>query len=321
LLQRYKEVGIAGGVGTNNISIVDAALVPLEPSSPRLLSNLMLALLLGMALSAGVVFILEQIDEAITDPSDVQRVVNLPLLGTIPQPEDNNRDIADLLLDRKSPISEAYLSAQTNLQFSTDHGFPRSISITSTRAGEGKSTTAFALAQLLARMGKRVVLVDGDMRSPSVGAVLGLSNSSGLSNYLAGDDNLSAMLLPVEGLQMHAMLAGPPPPSAAELLTGPRLEQLIKTLLQSFDHVIIDSPPVLGLADAPLIARRVEGVVYTIESRGATSRSIRAAIERLRAASAPILGVVLSKFDASKLTYGYGYEYGYGYGQGEAKSA
>jgi succinoglycan biosynthesis transport protein ExoP len=321
LLQRYKEVGVAGGVGTNNISVVDNALMPERPSSPRLFSNILLSLLLGLALAAGVVFVLEQIDEAIKDPLDVGRVVGLPLLGTIPRPESGEENVVDMIGDRKSAVTEAYLSAQTSLQFSTDHGFPRSLTITSTQAGEGKSTSAFALAQLLGRTGNRVILIDGDMRSPSVAPILGVENERGLSNFLAGDDNLDDMIVRSERHNLSALLAGPLPPSAAELLTGPRLEQLISKLLTSFDHVIIDSPPVLGLADAPLIARRVEGVVIAIQAGGARASNIRTAISRLEAAGAPILGIVLTKFDARKTTYGYGYEYGYGYGSSEAKPA
>lgn len=322
LLQRYKEVGIAGGVGNNNISVVDGALVPQRPSSPRLFSNLLFSLLFGLLLAGGVVFVLEQVDEAIKDPSDVERAVGLPVLGTVPKPENDEQTAAELLGDRKSAITEAYLSVQTSLQFSTDHGFPRSLTVTSTRAGEGKSTSAYALAQLLSRTGNKVILVDGDMRSPSVGSLLHLSSDRGFSNFLAGDDELDHMIVKTgTNGALHALLAGPPPPSAAELLSGGRLEQLVARLRETYDHVIIDSPPVLGLADAPLIASRVEGVVFAVEARGARSSNVRTAITRLQAANAPILGVILTKFDARKATYGYGYEYGYGYGNGEAKTA
>lgn len=313
LLQRYKEIGVAGGVGTNNVSIVDAAQLPREPSAPSLALNLLLSLLAGVGIAVLVTLALEQIDEAVKDPSEVSRATGMPLLGTIPQLEEGTP--VEQLLDRKSAMSEAYLSLQTNLQFSTDHGVPRSLAVTSTRAGEGKSTTSYAIAQSLARTGRKVALIDADMRSPSVHHMVGLANARGVSNFLSGDDAVGDLITPIADLNIAAITAGPQPPNAAELLTGPRLELLLAKLTEMFDHVVIDSPPVLGLADAPLIASRAEGVVYAVQSQGARASMIRAALSRLQSANANILGVVLTKFEARKAHYGYGYDYGYGYGE------
>lgn len=319
LLQRYKEIGVAGGIGTNNIMVVDAAQLPLAPSSPRLFLNLLIALVIGAGLSAVSVIALEQIDEAIKDPSEVVKAMGVPNLGTIPAVAEGEPRL--ILLDRKSPMAEAYLSVQTNLRFSTDHGIPRSLAVTSTRASEGKSTTAYALAQTLARIGRNVILVDGDMRSPSVHELLGVPNARGTSNFLAGEDDIATMVVPIAGLGIDAMPAGPQPPNAAELLNSTRLQLLIERLLETHDHVIIDSPPVLGLADAPLIGSQVEGVIYAVEANGARSSIIRAATERLRSANVNLLGAVLTKFDAKKAHFGYGYEYGYGYGEKDAVNA
>lgn len=313
LLQRYKEIGVAGGVGTNNVLVVDKADLPEEPSRPNLLINMLVALALGSIIAAATVFALEQIDEAIADPSEVERAIGLPQLGTTPAVE--NVEPREVLADRKSALTESYLSVQTNLRFSTQRGVPRSFSVTSTRPGEGKSTTSFALAQTLARIGKKVILLDGDMRSPSVHHLLGLDNDVGVSNFLAADDALSAMVKHVPDVGFDAMTAGPLPPNAAELLNGNRMSLLVERLLETYDHVIIDAPPVLGLADAPLIGSHVEGMIYAIEANGARSSVIRAAITRLKAANVNILGVVLTKFEAKRAHYGYGYEYGYGYGR------
>ena len=313
LLQRYKEIGVAGGVGTNNVLVVDKADLPEEPSRPKLIINLLIALALGSIVAAATVFALEQIDEAIADPSEVERAIGLPQLGTTPAVE--NVEPREVLADRKSALTESYLSVQTNLRFSTQRGVPRSFSVTSTRPGEGKSTTSFALAQTLARIGKKVILLDGDMRSPSVHHLLGLDNDVGVSNFLAADDALPAMVKHVPDVGFDAMTAGPLPPNAAELLNGNRMSLLVERLLETYDHVIIDAPPVLGLADAPLIGSHVEGMIYAIEANGARSSVIRAAITRLKAANVNILGVVLTKFEAKRAHYGYGYEYGYGYGR------
>lgn len=319
LLQRFKEIGVAGGVGVNNISVVDPADVPEKPSSPKLLINLALSLLAGLGLGVGLAFALEQIDEAIADPAEVERRLGLPLLGSVPKVEGETPKEA--LLDRKSDLVDAYLAVQTNLAFSTDHGVPRSFSVTSTRPAEGKSTTALALATTLARAGKKVILVDGDMRSPSVHHLGGVGHERGLSNFLSGDDEIESLFFPMGDLGLTAMSAGPLPPNAAELLTGDRLARLISSLLETFDHVVIDSPPVMGLADAPLIATRVEGVIYAVESHGIRASLVKTALGRLASANAHVIGSVLTKFEAKKAHYGYGYEYGYGYGRNAESSA
>lgn len=312
LLQRYKEIGVAGGVGTNNISVVDIAEVPGKPSSPRLLLNLLLSLVAGSVCGIGLAFALEQIDETISDPGQVKSLLDLPLLGTIPSIAGS--DPNEALGDRKSPVVEAYLAVQTNLEFSTSRGIPKSIMVTSTRPAEGKSTTSFALANSLARSKRRVVLVDADMRSPSVHQMFGVDNAKGLSNYLAGDDDLASIIVyPADG-DYAIISAGPRPLNAADLLTGPRFDLLKEKLLVDFDHIVFDSPPVVGLADAPLIASKVESTIFVVESHGIRTSLVQTAIARLKAANAQVVGVVLTKFEAKRSHYGYGYDYGYGYG-------
>ena len=318
LLQRYKEVGVAGGVGVNNISVVDMADVPQRPSSPRLLINLLVSLLAGLGLGALAAFALEQMDEAIADPGQVERRLGLPLLGSVPKTADSTTPREELL-NRKSDLVDAYLAINANLGFTTEHGVPRSFSVTSTRPTEGKSTTALALATMLARAGKRTILIDGDMRSPSVHQLGGVDHDKGLSNFLAGDDNIDASTFAMSDFGFVAMSAGPIPPNAAELLTGNRLGVLIDRLLERYDHVVIDSPPVMGLADAPLIASRVEGVVYVVESHGIRSTLVKTALGRLAATNAHIFGGVLTKFEARKAHYGY--EYGYDYGRSKDAKA
>ncbi|WP_085811390.1 GumC family protein [Sphingomonas sp. TZW2008] len=319
LLQRFKEIGVAGGVGVNNVSIVDPADAPQKPSSPRLLLNLAAAILAGLVLGTALALGLEQIDEAIADPAEVERRLGLPLLGSVPKVEGATPKEA--LQDRKSELVDAYLAVQTNLAFTTQHGVPRSFAVTSTRPAEGKSTTALALATMLARAQRRVILVDGDMRSPSVHHLGGVDHDRGLSNFLSGENDIASLTFQMKDLGLTAMSAGPIPPNAAELLTGNRLSLLIEQLLQNFDHVVIDSPPVMGLADAPLIASQVEGVIYAVESHGIRATLVKTALSRLTSANAHVLGGVLTKFEARKANLGYGYEYGYGYGRERGNEA
>lgn len=319
LLQRFKEIGVAGGVGVNNVSVVDAADVPQRPSSPRLMLNLALSVLAGLALGSVLAFALEQIDEAIADPAEVERRLGLPLLGSVPKVKGITP--SEALQDRKSELVDAYLAVQTNLAFTTEHGVPRSIAVTSTRPAEGKSTTALALATTLARAQRRVILVDGDMRSPSIHHLGGVDHDRGLSNFLTGQEDIADLTFEMRDLGFTAMSAGPIPPNAAELLTGNRLSILIERLLKTYDHVVIDSPPVMGLADAPLIASRVEGVIYAVESHGIRATLVKTALGRLAAAHARVIGGVLTKFEARKAHHGYGYEYGYGYGRNRGEAS
>jgi polysaccharide biosynthesis transport protein len=313
LLQRYKEIGVAGGVGVNNVSIVDSAIIPDRASSPRFIVNLLASLLAGLAMGVGLALILEQNDELISDPDELRGLLSIASLGSIPKVVASSP--AEALLDRKSELVDAYLAVQTNLCFATDHGIPKTLAVTSTRPAEGKSTTAFAVSTMLARSGKRVVLIDGDMRSPSVRALAGITQDAGLSNFLAGADAIDPLLVPVEAFGFTVMTAGPIPPNAAELLLGSRLNTLLDSLLARFDHVIIDSPPVMGLADAPLICGAVEGAIFVVEANGIRATLVRTALTRLKNANVRVFGGVLTKFDSVRSQLGYGYDYGYGYGR------
>lgn len=313
LLQRYKEIGVAGGIGVNNVSVVDQADVPNRPATPRLIVNLLLGFIAGAILGCAVAYILEQSDESITDPDEVNRLVGLPLLGVVPRLRKGTP--VEALMDPKSELVDAYLAVQTSLAFSTEQGVPRTLAVTSTRPAEGKSTTAAALAVLLARAGRRVLLIDGDMRSPSVHSVFELGNERGLSNLLAGDDDVDAAIAHHTGFNIDVLTSGPLPPNAAELLSGPRFARLLDEGLKAYDHVVIDSPPVVGLADAPLIASRADATVYAIESHGIRFTMVKVALSRLAAAHARTLGVVLTKFEPQRGHQGYGYDYGYDYGR------
>ncbi len=309
LLQRYKEIGVAG-VGTNNISVVDRAKIPDRPSSPNLALNLILAVLLGLLIAAGLIFLLEKIDSSIRNPQDVQTRFGLPLLGVVPEQKD--LPVAEAILDKKSAIYEAYFTLMTNLSFATTHGVPRSMMLTSSQPREGKSNSSLCLATVLAATGKSVVLVDGDIRNPSQNRYLEIPNKLGLSHYLSGDDHLDEMIAELPQYGFSIITAGKVPPNAAELLGSDRLDVLVSTLLGRYDHVLIDAPPLLGLADAPLVARRVEGVLFTIEANSTKRRAIGASLMRLRMSGAKLFGAIVTKVGAKNNAYGYGYGYGYG---------
>jgi capsular exopolysaccharide synthesis family protein len=310
LLQRYKEIGVAGGIEKNNVTIVDAAKLPQSPSTPNLLINVILSMFAGGVLGVAAAAALEQIDEGISDPAELEEKLGLPLLGTVPRLK--SEEPLEALQNPRSLLLEAYLAVQANLELSTAHGTPRSLAVTSTRPREGKSTTTVALAQSLARARRKVVLIDADMRSPSVHSAFGIPNETGVSNFLAGMDDIEGSLHPTGREGLTVMTAGPQPPNAGDLLTGERLPLLIERLQQRFDHVIVDSPPVIGLADAALVAAAVESVIYVVEARSMQAGMARIALGRLQAAQVNLLGAILTKFEAKRAHLGYGYDYGYG---------
>jgi capsular exopolysaccharide synthesis family protein len=312
LLQRYKEIGVAGGITTNNISIVDRARPPGGPSKPQPMHNLMVAGMTGLAIGVVLAFLLETMDQAVRKPADVEAKLGLPVLGTVPLLEKGVQPM-EALADLRSPFSESYHSIRSNLAFSTKDGAPRVLSVTSARPEEGKSTSSFALAQGFARAGMRALLVDLDLRNPSQHKNLGADNRVGASSLLTGAVRLQGAVQPTDWPNLFLIPSGPLPPSPAELLIGPRLVAFIKEATEHFDIVILDGPPVMGLADAPLIASVAVGAVLTIEA-GRTSRAqARAAIKRLRLGNARLFGAILTKFDARRTSYGYGYAYAYDY--------
>lgn len=317
LLQRYKEIGVAGGVGANNISVVDTGDLPDKPSSPRLLLNLALALVAGLLVGVSLAFALEQLEDSLSDPAEVIQLLNVPLIGVVPKVSG---EPIQALLDVKSPLSEAYFSVQTSLTLATTHGFPRTIVVTSSRAAEGKSLTSLGLAKTLAVQGRRVLLIDADMRSPSVHHMLDRNSAPGLSSLLSSVASVQEVVQSTDIPNLAIIAAGPTPPSAAELLSGNRLKTVFEALLENFDHIVVDAPPVMGFADAPLIANQVEGACFVIEAHGTNKASARTAIARLRSADTTLFGAVVTKFDSKRAFSGYGYDYGYGYGYGDDAS-
>jgi capsular exopolysaccharide synthesis family protein len=326
LLQRFKEVGIAGGVGTNNISVVDRALAPNRPSSPNVPMNLALGLLLGLVIGCVAAIVLEQLAESVISPAEFQSKLRIPLLGStpaskvplglklLPSRARTEEQAVPAMVAGQSELSEAYFSILTALQFSTSNGAPKTLAVTSSQAREGKSTTAMALARGFISVGSSVLIIDADMRNPSIHRALDLPNRRGLSDLLSGNAAFKEVIQPTDTRGLAVMTAGKTPPNPAELLAGEGLEKTIKAAAELFDHVIFDSPPVLGLADAPLIARAAEGTVFVIEAARTRSSQARHALDRLTAVRAHILGAVLTKLDSRSSGYGEGYGYNYRYG-------
>jgi polysaccharide biosynthesis transport protein len=300
LLQRYKEVDVAGGAGSNNVFVVDAATLPGAPSSPQLVKSLLLSFLLGFGGSVALAYVLENFDDVIDTAEDAERIGGLATLGLIPLVKAEG-GVEASLGDSRSPLSEAYRSLCTSLQFSTPHGMPRSIFVTSAGAKEGKSVSSIAIAQHFARLGLKVLLVDADMRNPSLHRYLSADNAVGLSSYLSGACSLIEAVKNIEGLAPAFISSGVLPPNAADLLGSPHLMSLLSESMEVFDLI----------ADALLLSNAAEATIFVIGSGVARAGAVRNSLKRLEMSKAPLLGSVITKLDTRLSRYGYDYAYGY----------
>ena len=319
LLQRYKEIGVAGGIGTNNVSFVDKADIPRFPDSPKVSRSLLLGLLAGLMLGCMTAFGLDFLDETYKVPEELEKETGFPVVGVVPLPKAGV-SLDEALKDHRSPISEAYRSLRTSLQFSTPQGLPSSLLLTSTMPSEGKSTTAIGIAETLGRVGLKVLLIDADLRKSSLHKRLRLANDRGLTNYLIGGIEAADTLQVTTMENVFAITSGPLPPNPAELLSGTRMSDLVRAAGDAYDIVIVDGPPIIGLADAPLLAGATQGTLLLVGANSTRKRSLRVAVRRMLVVRANIIGIVLNKFDRREAGYGYGYGYGnsdyeyYGYG-------
>ena len=311
LLQRYKEIGVAGGVGTAPVSIVDRAEPPALPYKPNLLMNLLFGL--GGGLLAGIAGAvgLEFLTDTIKTREDVRRKLSLACLGAVPKTVARDTFVDDLK-NPTSAVSEAYSAIVAALRFSTEAGMPKVLLVTSTKSAECKSSTALALAQNFARREKSVLLVDGDLRKPAFKAG---TDKVGLSKLLTTDDPVRGHILETQHANLWLLPSGPVPPNPADLLSTGRIRKIIAEAEEQFDIVLIDGPPTLGLADSPLLASAAGNVLFVVESGSTRTRAGIEALNRLEATGAHVLGAALTKASADA-GYGYGrYGYGYAYGR------
>lgn len=319
LLQQYKELGVAAGLGTNNVTVVDRAEMPGGAISPNVPRTVVISVFLGLIAAFTIVYVLELLDDTFKGPETIEETLGLTALGVIPTiQEDTAALIQSVATEPQSAIAEAYRSLRTALQFSTENGMPRVLLVTSAKPSEGKSVTSVSLATNLAQLGLRVLLIDADLRNPSIGRYVHIEKTTGLSNYLAGGAEIAEVTQTCFIENVSVITAGPVPPNPAELLAGPKLPALIRQTTDLFDAVIIDGPPVMGLADAPILSSIVPGTLLVVQANATRRSLVRAAVKRLRFARARIVGTVLSRFDVTKSGYTYSYSnyaYSYAYGR------
>ncbi|MEZ5466600.1 MAG: polysaccharide biosynthesis tyrosine autokinase [Lysobacterales bacterium] len=315
LLQRYREIDALSNLQSRNISVVDSALVPDAPYDPDLRVYLGWGAALGLFLGLLLASFLEFIDAKVKRPEQIESLFGVGVLGVIPKVQ--GRRPLEMLRNLRSTFSEAYRSARTSLEFSTDSGSPRCLLVTSPSPGDGKSTTALALAREYAILGRRVLLIDADLRNPSLHRILGGKNRIGLSSYLSGAVKPAGIIRPTRIRRLIFIPSGPVPANPAELLAGEKMAALLALVGSKFDQVIIDGPPILGLADAPILASMASGTLVVIASDSARIATARMALKRLLDVRGHIVGALMTKFASPASVHGAEYigDMNYSYGE------
>src|SRR5580698_4909799 len=333
LLERLKEAGVTAGLRSNNFRIVDVARVPMAPSGPYLPRNLAFALALGLSTGIGLAFLLESMDNTVRTPEQAQTISALPSLGMIPLGSRSTRELGgrdklalasskeavELVTQSRprSQMAESYRALRTSLLLTFAGGPPTVILITSALPEEGKTTTSVNSAIVLAQKGTRVLLIDADLRRPSIHKTLGMGPKIGLSNVLTGAATLQQAIIPSTILpELFILPAGTPPPNPAELLASAKMKNVLAELRKQYDHIVIDSPPTLSVTDAVVMSTDADAVVLVIRSGHTTKPALRRARDILLQVNARVCGVLVNAVDLNSPDYYYHYEYQGKYGHG-----
>jgi len=298
LLARSKDVDLAGGLAANTIFVADRAQVPVSPSSPGLVRTLLGALAIGALAAAVAAFIMEQADDTVRSASQAQRVTGLSVLGLVPLA---GSAMEQAMAKPSWPVNEAYRSSAAALALSTPAGLPKSLLVSSAAAGEGCSQTAVGLARAFAQQGLAVLLIDADLRQPSLHRRFAAGNATGLSQVLAGVVAIADAHVPSGVAGLALLTTGPTMPGGRDVVSGAGVARLLSAASSAFDLVVIDGPPVMGDADAMVLAREVGATVFVVAAGRLRSGSVRDGVARLQLVRAALAGCVLTKFDASRV--------------------
>jgi len=326
LLQKLKEAGVAAGLKSNNFRIVDIARPPTYPIEPNIPRNLLFALALGLATGVGLAFLIEGLDNTVRTTEQAQLISGVASLGMIPLGSKSAREgpnpkrlviatskeAVELVTQVRpqSQMAESYRALRTSLLLSNLGAPPKVVMVTSALPQEGKTTTSINTAVVLAQKGVRVLLIDADLRRPSIHKTLGMGPHSGLSNVLTGSTTLEhaitrTVILP----NLFVLPAGTPPPNPAELLASSNMRDVLNQLREQYDHIVIDTPPSLSVTDAVVLSPRADAVVLVIRSGQTTKQALRRSRDTLLQVNAKLVGVLLNAVDLTSPDYYYYYEY------------
>lgn len=283
------------GASPIKLSIITPAVAPSHPSAPDVRINLIVGLLVGLTAGLAAALLRSTMDSRIRGESDLRRVTNAPLLGGIAFDPRASKSPLLTQAAHQSNRSESFRQLRTNLQFANVGGKAKTILLTSSLPGEGKSTTATNLAISLAQTGKTICIIDADLRRPMIDTYLGLDRNAGLTTALVGNADITDLLQPWGDDNLFVLTSGQIPPNPSELLGSDEMRQLLLRMEESFDAIIIDAPPLLPVTDAAVLSQYVDGVVMVVGAQTLTHHVLEKALHALEMVSARVLGVVLNR--------------------------
>lgn len=294
-------------IPNGNIEILDQPKIPKKPVKPNKKLNVLIAFFLGLMISVGLVFVLEYMDNSIKTKEEVEKYLDLPVVGIIPEhvSEQGEKEFLEVTIEPKSVSAEAFRTLRTNIQYSSIDKEVKTIMLTSSGTSEGKTSTSGNFAFILANSNKKVLVIDCDMRKPSIHRKLRISNSKGLSDFLTGKVTFEEAVQLVE-TNLYVMTSGLVPPNPSEMLSSNKMREFLVSVKNEFDYIIIDTPPIIAVTDAQVLAGIVDGVILVVALNEADKDAVVRAKELLVMANANILGVVLNK---TKSLIGKGYDY------------
>ncbi len=320
VLSQLEVIRLAEANARDTITVVEPATVPISPISPRLLMNTLLALIVGGMIGLGAAFLIEYLDDTVKTPDDVVRIIGLSTLGVIARQRNSNGE-GELRVvtveDPRASDAEAYRSIRTGIQFSSVDDPIRSLLVTSASPGEGKSTTAANLAVVMAQTGKRVVLVDADLRKPSQHKFWSLPNTVGLTGTLLMEmlpENLDYLLAETGVENLWLITSGQLPHNPSELLGSQKLQVLCERLLHDHDMLILDSPPALAVTDPIVLGQVLDGILLVVDAGNTREPALVQALQELDKVNAHVIGVALNKYKRGRDSGYYYYAYDRYYG-------
>jgi non-specific protein-tyrosine kinase len=307
LILSYEQIRLSEAQTISTVMQVDPAVVPTKPISPQVLRNTALAAMVGLMLAVGVIFLIEALDDTLKTPEDVKKALGLPVLGIIAKHEsEEGKPITNTT--PRSPVSEAFRSLRTNIQYTAVDRPIETILVTSSDPKEGKTTVVTNLGVVFAQMGKKVTLIDADLRKPSLHRKVGLQNRTGLTSlFVRSMETLELIVQKTIVANLNVITSGELPPNPSELLGSKRMQTILENLKESSDMIIIDSPPALAVTDSLVLVPFVDAVLLVIKPGFTKSKSALLIVEQFKRSNANLIGVVLNELDLGRSRYSYRY--------------